>query len=77
MTVCQGEGIEVKKYVILPIFTYMVVCMIAILLPTSDEAYNVISWKLFVGQIYAIPVLLITALISYVLYKKRTSTGNQ
>lgn len=61
-----------KKHIMYPLLAYVIVCVIAILIPAS-EGYNVISWKLFVGQIYAIPVLIITALISYILYKKSSS----
>lgn len=52
------------------LIAYLVVCFIAILLPTS-EGYNVWTWKLFVAQIYAIPIFLIVAFISYYVYKKR------
>ena len=66
-------GITLKKHIVFPLLAYVVVCIIAILIPAS-EGYNVISWKLFIGQIYAIPVLLIAALISYFLYKKGSSS---
>jgi hypothetical protein len=50
--------------IILPITAYLTVCLIAVLLPAS-QGYNTFGWKLFVGQIYAVPVLLIAALISF------------
>lgn len=62
-----------KRHIMYPLLAYVIVCVIAILIPAS-EGYNVVSWKLFVGQIYAIPVLIITALISYFLYKKSSSS---
>lgn len=68
------RGVTVKKHIVFPLLAYIIVCIIAVLIPSSDEAYNVLSWKLFVGQIYAIPVLLIAALISYFLYKKSSSS---
>lgn len=58
-----------KKYIILPITAYVLACIIAVLIPAS-EGYNAVGWKLFVGQIYAIPILIVTGLISYFLYKK-------
>lgn len=60
-----------KNYILFPLLAYVIVCIIAVLIPAS-EGYNVVSWKLFVGQIYAIPVLLITALISYFFYKRNS-----
>lgn len=60
-----------KKYIILPLFAYVVVCIIAVLIPAS-EGYDVVSWKLFVGQFVAIPVLIITALISFFVYKRKS-----
>lgn len=62
--------LTVKKYIISPILAYIIVCVISILMPASD-GYNVIGWKLFVGQIYAIPVFIVAALISFFAYKKR------
>lgn len=59
-----------KKYILFPIIAYVLVCIIAVLLPAS-EGYNAVGWKLFVGQIYAIPVLLLASLLAYVLYRKR------
>jgi len=68
----KGE-ITVKKHIVFPLLAYVMVCIIAGLMPAS-EGYNVIGWKLFVGQIYAILVLLIAALTSYFLYKKSSSS---
>lgn len=61
--------ITMIKYMMYPLLAYVIVCVIVILISAS-EGYNVASWKLFVGQIYAIPILIITALISCFLYKK-------
>ncbi|MFD1427018.1 DUF4017 family protein [Kroppenstedtia sanguinis] len=63
-----------NKYIVFPLLTYVILCIVAVLMPAS-EGYNAISWKLFVGQIYAIPVFIVTALISYVLYKKSSSSN--
>lgn len=57
-----------KKYIITPVVAYVVVCMVAVLSPAS-EGYDVFTWKLLVGQVYAIPVLIITAVISYLFYR--------
>lgn len=43
------------KLVIPALVVYLIICMIVIFIPGSS-AYNAISWKLFVGQIYAIPL---------------------
>ncbi|MBM7663623.1 hypothetical protein JOC25_000079 [Solibacillus kalamii] len=39
------------------------------MLPASD-GYNTIGWKLLIGQIYAIPVLIIAFLISFFLHRR-------
>lgn len=43
---------------------YLIACGIIILLPASP-GYDVWSWKLLVGQVYAIPVFIATLLILY------------
>ncbi|WP_339216890.1 DUF4017 family protein [Solibacillus sp. FSL W8-0372] len=55
--------------IILPLLVYSVICILAVLLPASD-GYNTISWKLLVGQIYAIPALIIAILASLFLNKR-------
>ena len=57
------------KKIFLPVSVYLIVCIIVILLPTSD-GYNTIGWKLFFGQIYAIPVLIVAILVSLFLNKR-------
>ncbi|MEK5080770.1 DUF4017 family protein [Solibacillus sp. FSL W7-1436] len=56
---------------IIPISVYLIVCLIAVILPASD-GYNTIGWKLLIGQVYAIPALFIAILISVFLNKKLT-----
>lgn len=52
---------------------YVIICGITILLPASS-GYDVWSWKLFVGQVYAIPAFIATLLILYFWgNKKRTN----
>ena len=58
------------KLIIFPLLAYFIVCVIAVLIPAS-EGYNTVSWKLFVGQIYAVPTLLIVTLITYYFRKKK------
>lgn len=58
------------KKIIPPLLAYLIVCVIAIVIPAS-EGYNTVGWKLLIGQIYAIPTLLIVAIISYYFNKKR------
>ncbi|MBY0121539.1 DUF4017 family protein [Bacillus sp. S/N-304-OC-R1] len=55
--------------IIPPLLSYIIVCLIAVFAPAS-EGYNSVGWKLFVGQIYAIPVFIIVAVITYYLNKK-------
>ncbi len=40
-----------------------------LMLPAS-EGYDTMSWKLLVGQIYALPILFIAILFSLILNKK-------
>ena len=57
------------KNIIPPFLAYLIVCVIAILIPAS-EGYNSVVWKLLVGQIYAIPVLIVVALFTFYVNKK-------
>lgn len=57
------------KRFLLPIIAYLIVCMIAVLIPAS-EGYDMIGWKLFVGQIYAIPVFIIVATVMFFVKRK-------
>ncbi|MED4080278.1 DUF4017 family protein [Halalkalibacterium halodurans] len=61
------------KKVVPPLLAYLIVCIVAIILPAS-EGYNTVAWKLFVGQIYAVPILIVVALIS--LYVNRKTSPN-
>ncbi|MDR7236554.1 DUF4017 family protein [Neobacillus drentensis] len=59
------------KNIIPSLIAYLIVCIIAVLIPAS-EGYNTIGWKLFVGQIYAIPALIVVALITFYVNKKHS-----
>lgn len=48
--------------IIIPLLVYSIFCIIAVFLPASD-GYNTIGWKLLIGQIYAIPALIVTVLV--------------
>ncbi|BCC29944.1 TPA: DUF4017 family protein [Bacillus cereus] len=63
------------KNIIPALVLYVIVCIIAILTPASQD-YNHIGWKLFVGQAYALPIFLITAIITFYINKKK-STNKQ
>ncbi|MGG5737129.1 MULTISPECIES: DUF4017 family protein [Bacillus cereus group] len=54
---------------------YIIVCIISIITPAS-QGYNNVGWKLFVGQAYAIPIFIITAIITFYI-NKRKSTNKQ
>ena len=45
-----------------PLLVYLIVCIISVFLPASD-GYNTIGWKLLIGQVYAIPTLIVFILI--------------
>ena len=60
---------------ILPALVLYIVCVIAMIAPAS-QSYNHPGWKLFVGQAYAIPIFLITAIITFYINKKK-STNKQ
>lgn len=58
------------KNIIPALFVYFIVCVIVIILPASD-GYNTVSWKLFVGQVYAIPIFLVVAIVTFYVNKNR------
>ncbi|MCU5734128.1 DUF4017 family protein, partial [Bacillus pacificus] len=52
------------KNILPALVLYIIVCVIAMIAPAS-QGYNHVGWKLFVGQAYAIPIFLITAIITF------------
>ena len=56
------------KSILLPLLVYLIACVIAILIPAS-EGYNSVGWKLIVGQIYVIPVLIVVAVFTFYVNK--------
>ncbi|USK36373.1 DUF4017 family protein [Bacillus sp. F19] len=58
------------KNIIQPVLAYLIVCIIVISIP-DYPGYNFLGWKLFVGQIYAIPLLIVTAIVTILINKKR------
>ncbi len=69
------EGGEQMKNILPALVLYIIVCVIAMIAPAS-QGYNHVGWKLFVGQAYAIPIFLITAIITFYINKKK-STNKQ
>ena len=65
----RKEVNEPTMKIIIPLLVYSIVCIIAVMLPASD-GYNTIGWKLLIGQIYAIPVLIVAILVSLFLNKR-------
>ncbi|WP_377865427.1 DUF4017 family protein [Bacillus sp. R86525] len=59
------------KNILPALLTYIIACIIAIIIPASD-GYNTIGWKFFVGQAYAIPIFIITAIITVYINKKKS-----
>ncbi|WP_028390728.1 DUF4017 family protein [Bacillus cihuensis] len=64
------------KYIIPAFLAYLIICIIAVLSPAS-EGYNTVGWKLFVGQLYAIPVVIVVALVTVFVSKKRLNKTNK
>ncbi|MGE6541019.1 DUF4017 family protein [Bacillus luti] len=58
------------KNIIPALFVYFIVCVIVITLPASN-GYNTVGWKLFVGQVYAIPIFLVVAIVTFYVNKNR------
>ena len=67
----RKEVNEPMMKIIIPLLVYLIVCLIAVMLPASD-GYNTIGWKLLIGQIYAIPVLIVAILVSLFMNKRRS-----
>jgi hypothetical protein len=59
------------KNILPALLLYIIVCIIAVIVPASD-GYNTVGWKLFVGQVYAIPIFIIAAIITFYINKKRS-----
>jgi hypothetical protein len=59
------------KNILPALLLYIIVCIIAVIVPASD-GYNNVGWKLFVGQAYAIPIFIIAAIITFYINKKRS-----
>jgi hypothetical protein len=57
------------RIIIPALLAYLIVCLLAVLAPAT-EGYFTLGWKLFIGQIFAIPVLIVVALISFFINKK-------
>ena len=57
------------KNIIPALLVYFIVCVISVIIPAS-EGYNYVGWKLFVGQVYAIPIFFITTIITFYINKK-------
>lgn len=57
----KGKGMGATAISIYSLVVYGIVLAISLLIPAS-EGYNVMSWKLVVGQIYAVPAFLIVIL---------------
>lgn len=53
------------------IMMYGLICLMGIMLPAS-QGYDTMSWKLFVVQIYAIPIALIVLTITFFRHRKMT-----
>lgn len=64
------KEVIILKTILAPLLAYLLVCLLAIVAPASD-GYDTISWKLLVGQLYAIPVLIVVLFITYFVKKKR------
>lgn len=61
-----------SKILYIALFCYIIALAITLLIPASD-GYNEFTWKLFVGQIFAIPVFLIVLILLLLRNKKITA----
>lgn len=61
------------KTILPPLILYLIVCVIALLIPAS-EGYNTFGWKLYVAQIYALPIFLIATVVTLIINKRRSQT---
>ncbi|WP_223702501.1 DUF4017 family protein [Sutcliffiella deserti] len=57
------------RKVVPPLVAYLIVCLVVLIIPAS-EGYNSVGWKLFVGQLYAVPILIIVAVITFFVSRK-------
>ncbi|TYS58978.1 DUF4017 domain-containing protein [Sutcliffiella horikoshii] len=57
------------KILIPPLLAYLIVCILAVLAPAT-EGYFTLGQKLLIGQIFAIPALILITLISFLINKK-------
>ncbi|SFG29045.1 DUF4017 family protein [Sporolactobacillus nakayamae] len=58
------------SYWLYPLVAYLVLSLLSTLIPASDPAYNYFFWKLLIGQIYAVPLLVIAFIVSFLLYRR-------
>ncbi|WP_026689639.1 DUF4017 family protein [Alteribacter aurantiacus] len=58
------------KKMTVSLVVYLLACFIALILPAS-EGYNTFAWKIFVGQLYAIPISGVVFVILILLEKKK------
>lgn len=61
------------KTILPPLILYLIVCAIALFIPAS-EGYNTFGWKLYVAQIYALPIFLIATVVTLIINKRRSQT---
>ncbi|MGE7871051.1 DUF4017 family protein [Bacillus paramycoides] len=59
------------KNILPALLLYIIVCIIAVIIPASD-GYNSVGWKLFIVQAYAIPIFIIAAIVTFYINKKRS-----
>lgn len=57
------------KNIIPPLLVYLILCISAVLSPAAD-GYNTIGWKFLIGQLYAIPISIVVALVTFYANKK-------
>lgn len=62
--------------IIFPLVVYLLVCIFAILSP-SPEGYDTLLWKLFIGQIYAIPSFIVTLFIFLAIRNRKLKNREQ
>lgn len=58
----RGKGMGATAIILYSLVVYATVLMLTLFAPAS-EGYEVMNWKLFVGQVYAIPSFIIVLLL--------------
>ncbi|TMW73723.1 DUF4017 family protein [Alteribacter natronophilus] len=57
------------RKIAIALIVYVTACFAVLLIPAS-EGYDTLLWKLFAGQLYAVPVFILTCFLLFLLERK-------